>query len=150
MSFGVKLGLLAIVTACVACGHGHGGFGDDGDGGASNDASNTGNDDAKSFVDGSSSGGQTTCDIAMQHKSSIGCDYYSVVPGGMSEWYNGNCFAAYIANTSTNSATIQVTYNGQMLDVSGLARIPSGTGSNITYAPLPNGKLPAGQMAILF
>jgi hypothetical protein len=92
----------------------------------------------------------SACDIAKQDRSSIGCDYYSVAPGS-SGFSEGDCFAAYVANTSTtDAATIEVTYNGQPLDIAGLARIPSGTGTNITYAPLPNGKLPAGQIAILF
>src|SRR5262249_45478507 len=35
-------------------------------------------------------------------------------------------------------------------DVASAARIPSGSGKSITYAPLPNGQLPPGQVAIVF
>jgi len=89
------------------------------------------------------------CDGAKANKSSIGCDYYSVDPDMIQEG-QGACFAAYIANTWTTPITITVERNGQSLDVSRFARVPSGSGKNITYAPLPNNQLPAGQVAILF
>ncbi len=89
------------------------------------------------------------CDGAKVNKSSIGCDYYSVDPDMIAEG-QGACFAAYIANTWTTPITIQVERNGQMLDTSIFARVPSGFGKNVTYAPLPGGQLPAGQVAILF
>ncbi len=89
------------------------------------------------------------CDAAKTNKSSIGCDFYSVDPGSAPE-AAGGCFAAYVANTWTTDVTLTASYNGATLDISNLARIPSGSGSSITYSPLPGGKLPAGQMAILF
>jgi hypothetical protein len=89
------------------------------------------------------------CDAAKANKSTLGCDYYSVDPGTDGQ-ANGSCFAAYIANTWTSDVTLTVDYAGQTLDVSKFAYIPSGQGQSITYAPLPNGKLPAGQLAILF
>jgi hypothetical protein len=88
------------------------------------------------------------CDAAREQKSSIGCDYYAVNPGSEPE-VHGDCFAAYIANTWSSDLTIDVSYNGQSLNLAGLARIPMGSGT-VTYAPLPNGKLPPGQVAILF
>jgi hypothetical protein len=148
MSFCVRTVVtVVILVAFAACGPKTRGFpGDDMDGGVRDDASATADDAA--LLDGGSSS-STSCDIAKQHKSSIGCDYYSLVPSSFNDPTAGSCFAAYIANTSTNEATIEVSYKGKKLDP-GLARIPKGTGANITYAPLPNGKLPAGQMAILF
>ncbi len=95
------------------------------------------------------SGCEPACDSARDNKSTVGCDYYSVDPGTDGE-ANGSCFAAYIANTWDTPATLTVQYNGASLNVSQLARIPSGTGNSITYAPLPGGVLPPGQMAILF
>src|SRR5579859_7146245 len=95
------------------------------------------------------SGCVAACAAATANKSTIGCDYYSVDPGTDGE-ANGSCFAAYIANTWTSDVTLGVEYNGMSLDIANLARIPSGQGASITYAPLPNGKLPAGQLAILF
>jgi len=91
----------------------------------------------------------SACDSAVANKSSVGCDYYSVDPdviaGGI-----GQCFAAYIANTWDAPISISVDYNGTTLDASAFARIPSGSGPSITYAPLPGGMLPVGQVAILF
>lgn len=89
------------------------------------------------------------CDSAKANKSTVGCDYYSVDPGTDGE-ANGSCFAAYIANTWTSDVTLGVEYNGMTLNVADFARIPSGQGAAITYAPLPGGKLPPGQLAILF
>jgi hypothetical protein len=89
------------------------------------------------------------CQSALENKSSIGCDYYSVDPDIISVGA-GACFAAYIANTWGSPVTIQVERAGQTFDVSQFARIPSGSGQAITYAPLPNGELPPGEVAILF
>jgi hypothetical protein len=104
--------------------------------------------DVRSFGD-TGQGGNSPCDMAKANNSTVGCDYYAVGPGSEPSTA-GSCFAAYIANTWTSDVTLSVTYNGQSLDLAGLARIPSGSGANITYSALPNGKLPAGQMAILF
>jgi hypothetical protein len=68
-------------------------------------------------------------------------EQYSKSPG---------CFTAVVANTWTAPIGIRVERGGQELDISTFARIPSGSGVNITYAPLPDGKLPPGQVAILF
>jgi hypothetical protein len=95
------------------------------------------------------SGCVAACESAKLNKSSIGCDYYSVDPDIIPE-AAGSCFAAYIANTWTSPVSITVERAGQTLDVSSFARIPSGNGQAITYAPLPNGQLPPGQVAILF
>ena len=46
--------------------------------------------------------------------------------------------------------TLTADYGGQQLDISQVARIPMGSGGNITYQPLPNGQLPPGQIAIVF
>ncbi len=89
------------------------------------------------------------CAAAVANKSNVGCEYYSVTPdvivGG-----NGACFAAYIANTWTTPVTVKVDYGGTMLDPSTFAYIPSGTGQNLTYAPITNAQIPAGKVAILF
>lgn len=89
------------------------------------------------------------CESARQNKSSIGCDYYAmppdIIPVGV-----GACFAAFIANTWGSPVSISVERAGQSFDVSQFARIPSGSGQAITYAPLPNGELPPGEVAILF
>jgi hypothetical protein len=89
------------------------------------------------------------CESAKVNKGSIGCDYYSVDPD-IIDAAAGSCFAAYIANTWTLPVSITVERAGQSLDVSSFARIPSGAGQSLTYATLPGGQLPPGQVAILF
>lgn len=88
------------------------------------------------------------CDSARANQSTVGCDYYAVNPGAFFE-FHGSCYAVYLANTWTSDVTITASYGGMNLNIAGLARIPSGSGT-ITYSPLPNGKLPAGKFAILF
>jgi IgGFc binding protein len=89
------------------------------------------------------------CDAAQANKSTVGCDYYSVDPDIILEG-QGACFAAYIANTWTMPVTLTVERAGQSIDPTGFARIPTGSGKGITYAPLPNGQILPGQVAILF
>ena len=89
------------------------------------------------------------CDSARANKSSIGCDYYSVDPDSIF-LSAGACFAAFIVNTWPAPVTISVERAGQTFDVGKIARIPSGSGQSLTYAPLPNGQLPAGGVAIVF
>ncbi len=89
------------------------------------------------------------CDSAKDNKSTIGCEYYSVDPD-LVKPAQGACFAAYIANTWTAPVTITVDRKGNSLDVTQFARLPSGTGKNITYAPLTGGQLQPGEVAILF
>lgn len=89
------------------------------------------------------------CDAAAASKSSIGCDYYSVAPDVI-QGNTGGCFAAFVANTWTTPVAITVEYDGQLLPVSAFGRIPSGQGQGLTYAPLTNGMLSPGEVAILF
>ena len=88
------------------------------------------------------------CDAANANKSSVGCDYYTVNPDVT--FSQGACFAAFVANTWTTPAQLTVERDGQVLDVSAFARIPSGSGAAITYNPLPGGQVPPGEVAILF
>jgi hypothetical protein len=62
----------------------------------------------------------------------------------------GSCFAAYIANTWGSPITITVDRGGAPFSVADFARVPSGSGTSLTFAPLPGGTLPAGQVAVLF
>lgn len=84
------------------------------------------------------------CDSAKANKGSIGCDFYGVAPT------QGSCFAIFVANTWNSPVTITGDYAGAPLNVANIGRIPSGNGAAITYAPLPGGQIPAGQVAILF
>lgn len=95
-------------------------------------------------------GGQCipACDAADANKSSVGCDYYAVNPDVT--WSMGACYAAFVANTWTTPASVTVERDGATLDVSTFARIPSGSGTSVTYQPLPNNQIPPGEVAILF
>jgi hypothetical protein len=100
---------------------------------------------------GCGAGGQCVpaCQAAADNKSTVGCDYYSVDLAFEGE-SDGACLAAYVANTWTTDVTIGLTYKGKTLNAANFARIPVGSGSSLTYQTLPNGKLPAGKVAILF
>lgn len=89
------------------------------------------------------------CASAASNTSSVGCDYYAVNPDSYITT-NGSCFAAYIANTWNAPVSINVELAGQQLPIDGFARIPTGQGQNITYAPLTGGMLMPNQVAILF
>ena len=89
------------------------------------------------------------CQSAAANKSAIGCDFYSVTPDVIVPG-PGACFAAFVANTWTTAVTLTVAYGTQTLDPSTFAYIPSGTGQATTYAPIVNGQIPAGQVAIVF
>ncbi len=89
------------------------------------------------------------CDAAAATKASIGCDYYAVDPDIISDGA-GACFAAFVANTSGVPVTLTVDRMGVDLPIDAFARVPSGAGMSLTYAPLPNGMLAPDQVAILF
>jgi hypothetical protein len=89
------------------------------------------------------------CQAAASETSSVGCDYYALNPDSYITT-NGSCYAAYIANTWSTPVAINVELNGQQLDTSTFARVPSGAGSSITYQPLMGGILMPNQVAILF
>jgi hypothetical protein len=88
------------------------------------------------------------CDSAQANKSSLGCDYYAVNPD--TTYSSGACYAVFVANTWNAAISITADYAGTPLDMAGLARIPSGGGASLTYAPLTGGKLQPGEIAILF
>jgi hypothetical protein len=90
------------------------------------------------------------CESAAANQSTVGCDYYSIVPAGGIGLADGSCFAAYIANTWNGPVSLSVEYNGMTIPIADLAVIPTGSGKSITYAPLPGGMLPEGELAILF
>ncbi|UQA60668.1 IgGFc-binding protein [Polyangium aurulentum] len=89
------------------------------------------------------------CESAQANESTLGCDFYSVVPAPENST-QGSCYAVLLANTWTTPVTLQAQYGGQTLDIGGLARTPVGSGQGLTYQPLPNGQLAPGQVAVLF
>ncbi len=89
------------------------------------------------------------CEAAAENSSSVGCDYYAVAPDAI-VGSRGGCFAAYIANTWGGPITITADYDGQTIDMATSARLTSGKGSALAYSALPNGQLPANDVAIVF
>ncbi|MEZ4300930.1 MAG: IgGFc-binding protein [Polyangiaceae bacterium] len=90
------------------------------------------------------------CEAAKVSSSSYGCDYWALKTDIISD-ATGACFAAFVANTWTSPVKISVDRNGQSLPIASFARIPSGQGMGLTYAPYdPNVGLPPGEVAILF
>jgi hypothetical protein len=89
------------------------------------------------------------CDAAKANESTIGCDFYSVVPGTNFNTI-GPCFAVMLANTWTSPIDISVEHAGQPLDLASMARVPTGSGAALSYDPLPNGQLGPGQLGLLF
>jgi hypothetical protein len=97
----------------------------------------------------STGGCSDACTAAVNNKQSIGCDYYAT---NMEMDYSNQCFAAYVANTWSSAAHLGVEfYPGTPLTVASFARIPSGTGANITFTAYDDttGLMP-GDVAILF
>jgi len=88
------------------------------------------------------------CDAAKANQSTVGCDYYTIDPDAYSA-DDGDCFAAYIANTWGSDVHITVDFGGKPLAPT-FMYVPSGSGQSITYTPLSNGALPSGQVAIVF
>lgn len=89
------------------------------------------------------------CTSAGDNKSTFGCDYYVVGPDILLD-AAGACFAAFVVNTWSTPVGLTVDFEGQPLDVTKFAYIPSGSGAGITYQPLTTGQIPPGQVAILF
>ncbi len=90
------------------------------------------------------------CKAAEANKTTIGCDYWIPAPDASYANWAGNCFATFVANTWGSPITLGLERGGSTLDIASAARIPSGNGQSITYTALPNGQLPAGQVAIVF
>ena len=92
----------------------------------------------------------SACQSASANKTTIGCDYWTLYPDMYSSDI-GDCLGVYVANTWGSPVTVSVEYNNQPLNgIAAAARLPQGSGQSITYAPLPNGQIPADQVAIIF
>jgi len=98
--------------------------------------------------DGTSHTCVDACQAAATNHHSVGCDYYATDTETEQPTY---CFAAFVANTWTSPAHIQVEYGGTQLTVATFTRIPSGSGPSLTYGAYdPVAGLAPGQVAILF
>ncbi len=87
------------------------------------------------------------CTASESNARSIGCNYYAT---SMDVMTGGYCFAAFVANTWTSPAHINVNYQGAALGAS-FIRIPVGSGPSLTYAAYdPVAGLAPNEVAILF
>jgi len=90
----------------------------------------------------------SACQAAIDNRQYAGCEFYATA---MDQYEAGTCFAAFVANTWTSASHLTVTYAGNTLPIATFARIPSGTGTAITYGTYdPTTGLAPGQVAILF
>ncbi len=87
------------------------------------------------------------CDAAAASKSSIGCDYYSIPPDA---WTHGSCFAAFVTNNWTSDMKVSLVWKGNTIDATPFSYLPKGSGTSITYQPIPSTGIPANSMAIVF
>jgi IgGFc binding protein len=94
-------------------------------------------------------GCEPACQSATDNQSNVGCEFYSVDPDIITEG-RGGCFAAFIANVWSEPVTVTVDRDGVAFDISGFARVVSGSGSSVAYTAPPGGQVPPGQVAILF
>jgi hypothetical protein len=96
----------------------------------------------------------TACDQARDQETTNGCDFFAAHPptyrgdlGGT----RGGCFVAMLANTWSTAAGIELAVgDGTVIDGAPFARIPKGSGKSITYEPLVDGKIPPGQLGLVF
>ena len=88
------------------------------------------------------------CEAAKQNQSTLGCDFFAVTPS-IVFGSRGGCFAAMVANTWTAPVSVSIEYDGQTLDAGAYTYLPQGSGTAITYTPLPNGMLDPGQLGIV-
>ena len=89
------------------------------------------------------------CLAAQQNQSTVGCEYYAVDPDVI-DMGVGACFAVFVANTWTTPVAIAVDRNATTFDPAVFGRIPAGSGKTLSYAPMPNGVIAPGEVAILF
>jgi len=63
--------------------------------------------------------------------------------------YDSSCYAVLVANTWDAPVELEVEYDGKAIS-SSYFRIPRGSGKDIRYELLPEGKLPRDEVAVLF
>lgn len=88
------------------------------------------------------------CGVAAAAKTSYGCDFWAM---SLINFPAGACWATYIANVWPVPVKIDVEFDGMTLPVAQFARIPTGQGASLTYAPYDDAVgLGPGEVAVLF
>ncbi|MCA9580763.1 MAG: IgGFc-binding protein [Myxococcales bacterium] len=139
------------------------GFPDDGGGDSGSDQCRTCSDDLHSVIDcetkavvstcgqGLGCGPEGTCvpacESANGNQSSIGCEFYTFVPYSSA---GRSCIAAFVNNVWDEPVEVTIEFDGRTIPGKDHAYIPKGQGDAITYEPLPDGRIPEGEMAIVF
>ena len=94
---------------------------------------------------------QNGCAAAEANHESVGCDYYAVDMDAASGPPQDACYTVFVANTSRAAVHIGVEWNQQSIDLATFAKLPTGSGQSLTYAPYdPVAGLAPNQVAILF
>ena len=92
------------------------------------------------------------CLDSLGNNTSNGCEFYAVEMDTTQE-AAGVCYAVFVVNQwkSGEPAKIEVSQGDTVYPIAQFARIPTGTGTGITYAPYDaTAGLPTNQIAILF
>jgi hypothetical protein len=92
------------------------------------------------------------CLDTLGQDTSNGCEFYAAEVDTTAE-AQGVCYAVFVVNQWKTglAAQLEVDLNGTVLPIEQFARIPVGTGTNITYAPFSAAQgLAQNQVAILF
>jgi hypothetical protein len=88
------------------------------------------------------------CSAAEANHRSIGCDYYATDMDALMADY---CFAAFVANTWTSPAHLNVSYGGSPLPIAAFTRLPVGSGPGLTYGAYDGAAgLAPGEVAVIF
>ncbi len=90
------------------------------------------------------------CEAVKENRSSVGCEYYPLAMLGYGGALKG-CYAVFVANTWGTAAHVSFERSGTPLNASSFGRLPSGTGSSLTYGPFdPTSGIAPGEVAIFF
>jgi len=91
----------------------------------------------------------SACEAAVEAQSTIGCEYVTALPTG-GPLTEGSCYAVMLANVSDTPVEFELWWGEDRQLSTSYIRRPRGSGKNIDYELLPDGKLPPGELAIAF
>jgi len=91
------------------------------------------------------------CPGAAKARGNAGCDFYAVPLPVRDEGAGMRCFAMYVVNPGSQPARLTLESGGAPISLAKVARLPRGTGQQLTYQPFDAQQgLPGGDVAILF